>query len=56
MVDILELALVLEFSFFVNSFLKWLELEAILPDEELEYHANIQFVLQVVLLINLQDG
>jgi hypothetical protein len=53
MIDVLELTLVLELAIFINSFLEWLELETVLPDEELKYHADVQLVLQVERLIYL---
>jgi len=53
MVDVLELALVFELAVFINSFLKRLELEAIFPDEELKHHADVQFVLDIELLVYL---
>jgi hypothetical protein len=39
-IEILELTLVFERTVLVDSFLEWLELEAIFPDKELEDHAH----------------
>ena len=55
-VDVLELTLVFEVPILIDSFLEWLELKAVLPDEKLEDHANAQLVLMIDGLIDLKDG
>lgn len=53
MINVLKLTLVFELAILVNSFFEGLELETILPDKELEHHADVKLILQIKLLVDL---
>lgn len=54
MINVLEFTFIQELSVLVETFLKWLELVAKLPDELLEERTNVQFCS--IILMRLQDG